>query len=152
MQRGHDKAGLNHVKWQYRKWLQNRNCHFESLWSVYLQLLDLIQKSPYPKHQITKCLAKVGSPSHSYIPPSWTNKHCYFGGYRNMEHIVASFVANVPNRNSSLLKYSRPTPLRHRQGQRKLQKLGRGWRIGCWDFEQIQIYWSKKSFLACPSR
>jgi hypothetical protein len=43
-----------------------------------------------------------------------------------MEHIVPSFVANAPNRNSSLLKYSRPTPLRHQQGQGKLLKLGRG--------------------------
>ena len=54
-----------------------------------------------------------------------------------MEHIVASFVANVPNRNSSLLKYSRPTPLRHQQGQRKLQKIRERQ-----EFTLIEIIWS----------
>ena len=73
MQRGHDKAVLKHVKWQYRKWLQNRNCHFESLWSVYLQLLEFNPKISISQKQITKCLAEVGTLSHSFPHLEQTN-------------------------------------------------------------------------------
>ena len=73
MQRVHDKAGLNHVKWQYRKWLQNRNCHFESLWSVYLQLLDFNPKISISKESNYKMLAGVASPSPSFPHLEQTN-------------------------------------------------------------------------------